>query len=296
MKKHLTSLSLLASVSLSLAVPAGATLLAFDQFITGPSGYTTGNIYNQTPSTGSLGFTGAWGNTNNANTTHIQAEATGLTHSLAVNPNADGNLFIRPQSNNDGRRVTRAFNAATLTAIEDTSTLFYSGLFRTAENPAINAGPVWFGIGTNTNANQNPANGVYFTHNGASGFSIWNNGSVESLSLTPAVNTTYLFVVGIDFAANSVSYSVYADGDTLGSPAATGSFTTTITTANLTHLLAGHQSNNSGYSGESATPRFDEFMLGTTMDAVVIPEPRTYAAIFGLLALGVILMRRRQRS
>lgn len=295
MKRLSTPLFLSVLLSLAMAAPAQATLLAFDHFVTGSGGYSTGSLYNKNPAGGSAGFIGAWSNANSSSTTHVQVEAGGLTHSLAMNPEADGNLFIRPQSNNDGRRLTRAFDATTLSAIAQTSTLYYSGLFATAENPASNAGPVWFGIGTNTNSNANPANGVYFTHSGANGFSLWNNGSVESLSFTPLVNTTYLLVVGIDFVANSVSYSVFADGATLSTPAVSGSFATTITPANLTHLLAGHQSNNSGYSSELATPRLDEFLLGTTLDAVAVPEPSTYTAIMATV-IGLVMLRRRRRG
>jgi hypothetical protein len=38
----------------------------------------------------------------------------------------------------------------------------------------------------------------------------------------------------------------------------------------------------------------DHIMLGDSWDAVVIPEPSTYAALFGLLALGLIAWRRRR--
>lgn len=46
-----------------------------------------------------------------------------------------------------------------------------------------------------------------------------------------------------------------------------------------------------GTAGEAF---IDHIMLGDSWDAVVIPEPSTYAALFGLLALGLIAWRRRR--
>lgn len=47
--------------------------------------------------------------------------------------------------------------------------------------------------------------------------------------------------------------------------------------------------------GASGNISFDEFRLGTTY-AAVIPEPTTYAALFGLLALGFVAWRRRKAA
>lgn len=46
-------------------------------------------------------------------------------------------------------------------------------------------------------------------------------------------------------------------------------------------------------NADSTGAYFGEFRLGTTY-AAVIPEPRTYAALFGLLALGFVIWRRRK--
>lgn len=48
--------------------------------------------------------------------------------------------------------------------------------------------------------------------------------------------------------------------------------------------------------GGGDSGRFDEFRLGTSWDTAItaIPEPSTYAAIAGLLALGLVCLRRRR--
>ncbi|MCC5841543.1 MAG: PEP-CTERM sorting domain-containing protein [Opitutales bacterium] len=38
----------------------------------------------------------------------------------------------------------------------------------------------------------------------------------------------------------------------------------------------------------------DQIRIGETWDAVVIPEPSTYTALIGLLALGLVAWRRRR--
>jgi hypothetical protein len=48
--------------------------------------------------------------------------------------------------------------------------------------------------------------------------------------------------------------------------------------------------------GASASVEMDSIVLGTSFDAVVVPEPSTYAALLGLLALGTVMVRRRMRS
>ncbi|MCD8482866.1 MAG: PEP-CTERM sorting domain-containing protein [Verrucomicrobia bacterium] len=73
-----------------------------------------------------------------------------------------------------------------------------------------------------------------------------------------------------------------SDPGTAGSYAAqTGSLSGTASMVQFSNIL------NAGYG---------DFRMGTTWEAVVIPEPSTYAAIFGLLAFaGVILLRRRKQ-
>jgi hypothetical protein len=49
--------------------------------------------------------------------------------------------------------------------------------------------------------------------------------------------------------------------------------------------------------GASATIEMDNILLGATFsDVVPVPEPSTYAALLGLLALGAVMVRRRIRS
>ncbi len=47
-------------------------------------------------------------------------------------------------------------------------------------------------------------------------------------------------------------------------------------------------------NADSPGAYFGEFRIGETY-AAVIPEPRTYAALFGLLAIGFVFWRRRAR-
>lgn len=80
-----------------------------------------------------------------------------------------------------------------------------------------------------------------------------------------------------------------ADEVALSDPGTTGSY------ASQSNEITGTASMLQFSNLQAAS--YGTFIMGTTWEAVVIPEPSTYAAIFGLAALGLLIVRRRrQRS
>lgn len=280
---------------LFVSVSAHATLIAVDQFETvGTGSYNTGNISGQNP-TIPTGFTGAWGAGNNA-TSHMEVESGGLTHALLPQSASGGNVFVRPQSNNDGRNRHRAFDSTAASTIGSSTELYFSALVQVGENPTTNFGPNWFGIGATPSAsNATPSSGIYISYSGGTdGLRIWENGIYNNTTLVPTVDETYMVVVGIDFNDSQVTWDIFDQNDEISSPSFSGNFASTITQAQIVSLFVGHLSNNSGFSSNSDTPKFDEFRLGTTLgDVIAIPEPGTLALVG--IALGSLLLFRRRR-
>ena len=65
-------------------------------------------------------------------------------------------------------------------------------------------------------------------------------------------------------------------------------------TANTASANIGIGLTGIGVSAQSGSDYLDALRVGTTFDSVtIIPEPSTYAAIFGILVIGIVLVRRR---
>jgi hypothetical protein len=291
----------LAAVALA-PIASHATILASDSFVVGAGGYSTGSLYNANPT--NSGFAGAWSNANSQTTGNLNVSSSGLTHPL-VGSATGGSIFAN--ANNTGRTVTRAFSSSVTTDISaliaSNGTLSFSGLIGGADwvHQASGGSTIQLGLGANRNHDQLNNNGGVFARVGDNGglfLSVTSNASVNTQTsvATLAAGQTYLFSIAIDFnsaASHTITLDLF---DPIGSTTPIASQSTTISSTlfgidQLSYLVFNH--NNTGGTGgytSATTPRFDEFNL------VAIPEPSTYAAIFGLGALGLVVLRRRMKK
>jgi hypothetical protein len=88
-----------------------------------------------------------------------------------------------------------------------------------------------------------------------------------------------------------VDFSVFADGIAPGTQPALWNATITATLED-DFSFNGVAIRNGGAQTEF---REDNILIGDSY-AVVVPEPSTYAAIIGLLALGIVALRRRRQK
>jgi hypothetical protein len=112
-----------------------------------------------------------------------------------------------------------------------------------------------------------------------------------STTLAATNTNTHFFVFKVDFGASDV-WSLWmnpADLTTAGAPTLTGTVTGPES-LDLTHLMLMRETGGTAGSGFLV----DEIRIGTTWDSVTpVPEPSTYVVLVGLLALGVVALRRR---
>lgn len=301
--KFLTS----ALIALFATATAQASLIATDSFFVGTGGYNSGSLYGINPTVSNSGFSGAWSNENNQTTANLQASAESLSHNLVSGSTADGSIFA--VANNTGRTVTRAFDGTVNATINDlitnNGTLYFSGLVggENWSHQASGGSTVQLGLGADRTHSQLHTNGGVFARvgdNGAFMLSVTTSGGTtkETSVASLAAGQTYLFTTSIDFnhsvGFHRITMNLY-DSD------ATDPLNPTVTNfddvaaadfgaAQLGYLVFNH--NNTGNSTTDTTPRFDEFRMGTSLDAVLIPEPGTLALVG--IALGSLLFFRRR--
>ncbi|MCC5788824.1 MAG: PEP-CTERM sorting domain-containing protein [Opitutales bacterium] len=108
------------------------------------------------------------------------------------------------------------------------------------------------------------------------------------------ISGTNLFVGKFDMSAGGVmsNISIWLNPTDLTSESA-NTLTLDLDSASIGGGAGGVRLTRTGGT-ESGV--FDEVRFGTTWDAVAIPEPSTYGAIFGLSALALVAFRRRMRK
>lgn len=289
-----------------------ATILATDSFVVGAGGYSTANngqMYGVNPTLNSSGFSGAWGNANSQTTGNLRANGDGLSHPLVAGSALGGSIFA--VANNTGRTTTRAFDSTVTTAISsmisNNETLYFSGLIGGDDwlHQASGGSTIQLGLGANRTHSELNTNGGVFARVGDNGelflATTTNANTTTNTSVaTLTAGETYLFAISIAFN-NSANHLITLDlFDNTGSISPTATSSVSISSADfginqLSYLVFAH--NNTGNSTNATTPRFDEFRLGTDLiDVVAIPEPSTYAAIFAIGALGMVIIRRRMQQ
>jgi hypothetical protein len=185
---------------------------------------------------------------------------------------------------------TGGTNAATSSNSSITASAFTGSNGATLSNssPVYAAGSGSYFITQSGWTGTNPGTNYFeFTITPTAGSSV----SLTSISFgsraTTTGPTTYSFRSSTDgYGTNLATNSLTNDGNWHAS--GTQSISLTFTSATTFRFYANGASNSGG------TLRIDDFSLGGSMSAV--PEPSTYAAIFGAAALvGTIWHRRRQK-
>lgn len=292
------------------ALTASATLITHEPF-----DYANGQITGAL--NGGTGWNTGWDPQDGAGTNYAIQDASPLTFGTLLTSDSymnGGGAFT-----NNGRRVGTGFLSGWDTAGR-VSDPFGGG----SGQGNIDQGDVWFSALVRVNApltswdsarlwfhTQNIAwapggdadnNGLVIRSNGGGAWSVGegNLGSSTGTSVTPAVGTTYLFVAKFELSLTPGANNAYvwifddpADVALGGADLATGTAMGSITGRDTTDL----RFKSIGFYLDNATDRMsvDELRLGTTFASVSpVPEPSTYAAIAGALALGVIALRRRR--
>jgi hypothetical protein len=304
MKSLSPKLSLL-SFALLAASSAQATILVEETFA------TAGNIVGQT---GGTGFTGAWASTGTTGTTFSTTVSAGGL-GFSDYDTGDGTLTI--VNNAAGSNVQYGVTRQTTSSVGLTgaTSVWVSFVIRNASD-AGNQGNNFnyegrVGIGATAGAggkasilgytagglNNPDASGLFYNRVGGVGESAtanfarntnylllanYTNTGVATLWVLNAANwdsfkTGSISTAGLD--ANNVA-KIVRSGGTAGDPFANSDY--------VSFLM------RSGNGGQNVT-QYSAFRMATTLEsAVAIPEPATFAGLFGLGALGWAAGRRRR--
>lgn len=126
------------------------------------------------------------------------------------------------------------------------------------------------------------------------------NNRIRFLASAPEPGGAYTESMGLTFGGNNVTY-IYAIGHYTGLnfdftsgtlPDATAYFSNYLGTYAYTEIPFFTQSSAVYYDGASN----DIFFTPTSLTISAVPEPSTYAAILGALALGLVVSRRRRTA
>lgn len=272
MKTQLLCASLfLASYSLSQA-----TLLVHEPF-----DYTVGSNIGGVAATG-VGLTGNWQRRyQDTATATLRVENTTFATPTGFGFTPSGRGIVTPVDTNNSAAVNLATGAQVNFGAD--GTFYYSFLL----NYTAGTSNMWFGIGNSSSADSLIR--VQGLNSGALRVAVgstFNDGAVLA-------DGSYLVVGRITTTETDNDGHrlwVFGSGDSvlLSDPGTVGSYAAAAAAISGTGSMIEFRNMQNAAIGD--------FRMGTTWEAVVIPEPSTYAAIFGLVALlGVGWLRRRQR-
>lgn len=299
--RRAAALAVFSSLVFGASSTAHAQLIASDSWLTNNAEadqYNTGNLNNQGATDGVVGFSGNWGAAlGTGSTQNWQAESGGLSHSLVVNPQngSNGNVFAQ---GGGGTRTNQRQLAAYDTTLDE---YWMSGLVNVRETTG---GNIRMGLTSGMAFDDNPAAGILFGTQNSNFFLYYTNtsGAREQAAallgdgVTPfafSLDTTYMATIQMEVFSGEddlFTMSIYESGNL--NPVASVQVEGLLTpSTDLQYLTFNHSSNPPGSPNQH---RFDEFRFGSSMDAVMIPEPRTYALFAGGLGLAMVLLRRRK--
>ncbi|MCC5841566.1 MAG: PEP-CTERM sorting domain-containing protein [Opitutales bacterium] len=313
-KRPYSSKHLLAGLAgLALSTTAATAQITLNGLIAEESfdGYSSAFLNGQaTSSTTGFAGTETWGGTASIDARGARgAPANGLSYP-GLSASGGSALVYRTTTFND--TSTHTFSLSTSTPLTNiTNTELYFSFIINADNYVLRAGDTAaHGVTVNLihgSTGAAPNIGVFFGGtNGELGINYRGTGNaiqMTGLSLQPGNN---LVVLGVNaHSANpTATYSLWLNPDlstNIRDTATIGAADYDFDTA--FGVVTGNAS--FGFLGWGVQQRFngvqsvyiDELRLGETFaDAVVIPEPSTYALLFGAIVLAIAGIRRRARS
>lgn len=275
-------------VAAGLSASVGsAALIASDSFLSGSGYYPGGNLFGNANMEGTEGYSGGW--THNTSAVVVNG-ASAMGHPLVVNSPASnqGGLYLPGVGSSNGTRSQTRVLAAYDTSAPN---YYFSGLMSSSEVFATGTG--LFGLSNAVPTSQLPSVGlqVGFTSGGL--ISLFYRNASGTYSNSTILNgylpgETYLFVVSLETAGNTVAVSLYDSAGTIVESLSGIQTETTIST-DLARVAAAVTGDFDG--GIPSTIRFDEFRFGTELSDVFVPEP---SSLFLGLMGGLGLLRRRR--
>lgn len=182
-------------------------------------------------------------------------------------------------------------NPASVGFTEQTSDVYFSFLFQATGSATF----LWMAFSDDADFNSSGAAIAGFDGSNRAVFGRLRDGGGNNTNSTTAggwdFNDTYLVVGRLsksDPNGNYDSLSVLLDPDSLSEPATWGATVTGDIGIDSLDTLVFRVGGSSNYRYN-----IDMLRVGESFDAVVIPEPRLYAPLAGLLALALVLRRRR---
>ena len=261
-----------------LVTPARAQLIAYESF-----DYTVGsNVAGNT-----LSGVGTWA-------------ALNLTTTRPTI--VSGNLSVSGLASSTGQSVNLPGGNYEEAVLPFTSTNAGSIFFSIALNLTTQPGAATYTLGFST-ANTNYGATIWTQASGAGyqiGFSNRSNSTVVYDSTVHSLNTTVFLVGRYDFISGTGNDTsalwINPSSATFGAGSAPSA---TLTSSGGTDMAAISQFLLRGTTN-SPIAIVDELRIGTTWASVTppapIPEPSTYAALLGALALGLVALRRHRRN
>jgi hypothetical protein len=262
-------ISIASAIGALVAGSASASIIASENF-----GYAAGYISGQN---GGTGWGGAWTSSSSAFVDDPTVSFSATTEYSGYG-NGGGHLRFR----SDYRNSTRALNTAASGAFDTAGYLDGSSNINGADGTEL-----WISVYYQRTANE--ANG------GVGALILQRDGSsIVTAKQNYTDSDPHLYVINILFSdAGNDTITTYYDPNLGGAPA--GGIVSSVADASFDAIqLAGQFAAG---STPFATIAFDSVKIGTSAADIgftAIPEPGTYALLFGLFAFSSIALRRRK--
>ncbi|MEX2607661.1 MAG: PEP-CTERM sorting domain-containing protein [Kiritimatiellia bacterium] len=266
------------SAALLLMQTASAALLAYDGF----DEYADGTLASNN---GGSGWTSSW----DSNTVTADVQSGGLSYSngsISINGGSKAITVFGSNTNNE-QAILRSFTPTT-----SNGNLYFSYL---VQSNTSDVDDFYRMLLTATESRNEAGGGIGDVQTGAAEFGarVGKTGPDASTGDTYATGTTY-FLVGKLSSQGGTAYDqlemwINPSSSTEGA----ADLSVSSNTGETDMVNWGMRSVNVNNSGDKV---FDEFRVGTTYNAVTIPEPGTFALMAGALVVLALTEHRRRRK